>query len=409
MNILQAHKYYFPRDGASRYMVELSNSLQQLKHTVVPFTVAMPQTLSSPYSRFFVRDMDIQDPAALSWSQKIRFGAKIIYSLEAKQKIHSLLADTQIDVAHIHNIYHHISPSILGALKQRKIPIVMTLHDYKLVSPNYALFHHGQIHEEDASGWYTSCVKNKCVKDSRSASALSTLEMILHHKFFRFYERYVDRFIAPSQFMIDLCVRHSWPREKFVHLPNPTNTDREFLSEEGKYVTYIGRLSEEKGLSVLLDAAKRTPAIPYRLVGEGPQKKYLKQKIQSQNIKNVELIGFQSGAKLEQEFSKARLLVLPAVWYENNPLSVLEAKARGRVVVASSIGGLSEMLPRELLVPPQDSTTLAKTLEKWYSASISEREKMGKKLQKDVQKKNNSNEHVQKVLQVYHDVIKDKR
>lgn len=401
MNILQAHKYYWPRDGASRYMVEIGAALSKRGHTVVPFAMQHTEALRSPYERFFVSERDIHDPHKLTLWQKITHAQNIVYSFEARKKLQALLAETHIDVAHIHNIYHHISPSILGVLKKNKIPIVMTLHDYKLLSPNYALFHHGQIHEEDANGWYLTCIKNSCTKDSRAASAFATFEMILHHKIFRFYEKYVDRFIAPSQFMIDLCVKHGWPREKFIYLPNPVTLPPGSAAAEGTNVTYVGRVSEEKGLKVLLEAAQKTPGIPYRIVGDGPQKKELENFVRAHNVQNVSFAGFLSGKKLEAEFESARFFVLPAVWYENNPLSVLEAKARGKLTIASALGGLSEMLPQELLVPPGDSVHLAESLQKWYSASLSERRALGEKLRQEVKEKNDVEAHLDQLEKIY--------
>jgi len=402
MNILQAHKYYWHRDGASNAMLFLASLLEGEGHSVIPFAMKQKESLESKYSKYFVSEMNLRESEKLSFSKKIGYAGRMIYSREAKKNMKALLRDEKIDVAHLHNIYHHISPSILPVLKKSGVKIVMTLHDYKLLSPNYSLFHHGEIHEEDGQGWYVSCIRNKCMKDSRMQSAVATAEMIFHHKIMRYYERYVDHFIAPSQFMLDTCVRFGWDKRKFSYIPNPIDTSRfKPTKTSGEYVAYIGRLSEEKGVHILLDAAKQNPDIPHKIVGAGPQEVMLRSKVRKEKIDNVEFVGFKTGKELDTFFVQARVLVTPSIWYENNPLSVLEPKAMGKVVIGSDIGGIPELLPRKLLVKPGDSRTLAKKIKTWYDASSLERREMGDLLRRQVEKMNDPEKFVQKVLGVY--------
>jgi glycosyltransferase involved in cell wall biosynthesis len=401
MRILQIHKYYWPRDGASKYMLQLSALLEQAGHTVIPFSMENEQNLDSPYKSFFVSGMDLSDPRTLSSSQKRSYALRMLFSREAKSNLSRLLEKERIDVAHIHNIYHHISPSILGVLKKHKIPIVMTLHDYKLLSPNYSLFHHGQIHEEDAKGWYGSCVRNKCVKGNKMYSRLARLEMIFHHKIGRFYERHIDRFIAPSRFMHEICVRHGWPAEKFAHIVHPVETPNKPSISDGYSAIYLGRLSEEKGVDVLVRAATHMPDIPIRIVGDGPKHDNLRSTIKKLKVKNVTLTGFKTGATLQAEIDRARVLVMPSIWYENYPLSVLEAKAAGKIVIASHIGGLPELVPKPLLVPPGDPKTLAQTLRLWYGKPLPQRQKMGHSLQNEVRSINDPGKHTRAIERLY--------
>lgn len=405
MNILQVHKFFWKRDGASNYFFSLSEGLQKKGHTVVPFSMMHPNNESSPYSKWFVSQLDLDQPSSVSIAKKIRSAGRMMYSLEAKRKITQLLSQEKVDVVHLHNIYHHISPSILPVIKKQGIPIVMTLHDYKLISPNYSLFHHGAVHEEDGEGWYVSCVKNKCMKDSRLQSVVVTAEMIFHHKIMRYYERLVDRFISPSEFLIDLCVKHGWPRSRFVHLPNPIDHHifMPTFPDEG-YVLYAGRLSEEKGLHVLLDAARQTPDIPYVLVGTGPMVGDIERRITVEKIHNVTCRGFLQGEKLQGVLRGARLMVLPAIWYENYPLSVLEAKAMGKVVIASNIGGLPEILPADLLCPVGDAKRLAGRIRSWYYMSPSVRTERGKELCRDTQATNDPEAHLNALVGLYQEL-----
>ncbi|PIR74204.1 MAG: hypothetical protein COU35_04050 [Candidatus Magasanikbacteria bacterium CG10_big_fil_rev_8_21_14_0_10_47_10] len=402
MNILQVHKYYWPRDGATNYMLRLSDMLREQGHTVIPFSMRGKHNLPTPYSKFFVSEMDLAKPEAVGFADKIRYAGRMLYSFEAKKKMRRLLSVEDIDIAHVHNIYHHISPSIFGELKRKHIPIVMTLHDYKLICPNYSLFHHGAVHEEDCAGWYGTCVKNRCMKDSRVQSRIVRAEMIFHHKVMKFYEHAVDAFIAPSEFMMKLCVKYGWPKEKFVPIVHPVDTTTFSVSEKGgDYVAFVGRLSEEKGLDVLLDAAKQTADIPYVIIGDGPERKNIQARIKKERIHNIRLTGFESGERLRKLMDGARLFVVPSIWYENYPLSVLEPKAKAKVVIGTKIGGIPELLPADLLVEPGDATDLAKKIALWYGKSANERKKMGKTLRKEVVTVNDPEKHVRAIERLY--------
>lgn len=405
MNVLQAHKFFWKRDGASNYFLYLSDLLRNEGHEVIPFSMHHPKAEKSSYSPYFVSQMDLDDPSRVSFFKKMQYAGRMFYSFEAKKKMRNLLDQKHIDIVHLHNIYHHISPSILPVIKKQNIPIVMTLHDYKLICPNYSLFHDGAVHEEDCRGWYGTCVENACMKGSVMQSRIVRAEMVFHHKIMKYYERLVDRFIAPSEFMIDLCVKYGWPREKFVHIPNAVDLQRFSVSKkDGTEVVYVGRVSEEKGLMVLLDAAKQTPEIPYTIVGTGPQEKELKKRVKKEKISNVAFTGFLSGKELDTAMKNARLFVLPAIWYENNPLSIIEASAMGKITIGSYIGGIPELLPTQFLATPTDDKDLAQTIKKWYTASIAIRKKEGKLLRENAEKQHNSAEHVARIVSLYHDL-----
>jgi len=402
MNILQAHKYYWHRDGASNVMLFLSQLLEENGHKVVPFAMTQEETRRTPYSKYFVSEMNLREPEKLSFGKKIGHAGRTIYSQEAKKKMRSLLDNEKIDIAHLHNIYHHISPSILPVLKKKGVKIVLTLHDYKLLSPNYSLFHHGKVHEEDARGWHMSCVKNKCMKDSRAQSFVATAEMIFHHKVMKYFDRYVDHFIAPSQFMMDTCIRFGWDRSRFTHIPNPIDLSRyQPGGTDGGYVAYVGRLSEEKGVRVFLDAAKQNASISHKIVGSGPEEGVLKERVKKEGITNVEFTGFQTGDALDKLIREARVLAVPSMWYENYPLSILEPKALGKVVVGSKIGGIPELLPEALLCEPGNAATLAEKIKLWYDAPSTKRKEMGMVLRKQVEKVNDPGRFVERMLEAY--------
>lgn len=405
MKIVQVHKYWWHRDGASNYALQLTELLESRGHEVVPFGMLQKETLETGYNDFFVPEMRLSQPGKLSIAQKVRNATRIIHSRVAKKKMAALLDTVKPDVVHIHNIYHHISPSIFSEIKKRGIPIVMTLHDYKLVSPNYTMFHHGRIQERDHAWWYLKCIANKCLKDSYVYSAVIALEMMLHHKIFDVY-RHVDRFIAPSHFMKDICVRYGWEPHRFTVLPHPIDSTKHkaHYNDDGS-VLYLGRLSEEKGVGVLIGAARMTSHIRYNIVGTGPLLESLKQTCESGGLANVRFTGFKTGKALDTLLQQARIVVVPSIWYENYPLSILEAKAMGKMVVGSDIGGIPELIDKRFLVPPGDAQALAAKIDEWHQESPKKRKAVGEHNRVEVERINDPSTHISRVEKLYTSLI----
>ncbi|MDP2933097.1 MAG: glycosyltransferase, partial [bacterium] len=212
MTILQINKHYYPRDGTSVAMLNLSKLLEKHGHSIVPFSMTQPENLPTPYDHSFVSQV---------WAEKVRFdwqglrtAFRALYSFEAKRKIAKLIRLAKPDLAHVHNIYNQISPSIFAPLRRAKIPVVMSVHDWALISPNYNLFDHHEICERGL-GHQWKIVKHRCVKDSLVASFWAALVFSFHH-WFRFYERGVKKYIVPSQFVKDKLIAAGLPVEKIV-------------------------------------------------------------------------------------------------------------------------------------------------------------------------------------------------
>ena len=403
MQILQVHKYFWKRDGASNYMLHLSKLLKEAGHSVSFFSMKQKQSLTTPYSKYFVDEMKLDDPKRISFSKKIHHAKNIFFNTQARKKIERLLDEHPVDIVHLHNIYHHISPSILAPIKKKGVPIVMTLHDYKIISPNYTLYHHGSIHEEDARGLHLSCIKNKCHKDSRAQSTLLSAEMIFHHKIMRYYEKYVDAFIAPSMFMKNICAKYGWDEKGIHHIRHPIDTSSYSEKYENRgYVAYAGRLSEEKGIKTLLKAAMLTPHIPYKIIGDGPLSSFAKAFVNKHNLTNVDLTGFKTGAALTKLLSYARLHVLASEWYENYPLSILEAHALGKVVIATRMGGIPELVPDRQLVKPHSEQALAQKIATWFAYSEKQLKTAGAHARARVEKTNDPKKHLKQMLDLYH-------
>lgn len=405
MKIVQVNKFYFPKGGADVYALQLSDLLRAAGHEVIPFAMRHRENLPTPYEKYFVSEVDLRKREG--FLSDIKKAARVVYSFEARRKFLQLLRDTKPDIVHIHNVYHQLSPSVLHAAAAARVPVVMTVHDYKLFNPNYSMFGHGgRVCEHGARGLYWETVRYNCM-GSFGASVTMALEAYLHG-WLRTYEKHVRRFIAPSKFVIDIATSRGWERTRFVHIPNFVQSIVPPKKRGKECILYVGRLSAEKGLMYLLEAAKMIAPVPVVLVGLGPEEDALRSRAGELGLRNVTFAGFKKGAELWSMISGARAVVLPTVSYENAPLAALEAQTLGKVVIATRVGGIPELITdgeNGLLVPPRDALSLAKAVETIWYMPEAERGAMEGLARERVMREHDPEDHVRRVVAVYKSVV----
>jgi glycosyltransferase involved in cell wall biosynthesis len=341
--LLSINNYYYYRGGAETVFLEESKMFQHAGWTVVPFAMKHPKNLESPWSDYFIDNIEYGE--RYSFGEKLVRLPKVVYSLEARRKLARLLDVTWPDVCHAHNVYHHISPSIFGLLKQRSIPVVLTLHDLKIACPAYNMLASDGICERCRGGRLYNVLLHRCIKDSAALSAVALMEAVLHG-LLGTYINCVTRFVVPSRFYMEKLCDWGWPRPMFSHVPNFVDTNRyRARYAPGKAFLYFGRLSREKGLATLIRAAAASGSQLY-LAGTGPQELELRE-LAVELKADVTFLGFLSGDLLHDAVREARAVVLPSEWYENAPMSVLEAYALGKPVIGARIGGIPELIHEE--------------------------------------------------------------
>lgn len=407
MKILQINKFHYPKGGADKYYLDLSGLLENNGHEVIHFAMQDKKNLPSPYGKYFISYVDFSRTRFNK--EGLRAVGRMLYSLEAKKKIERLITAESPDIAHIHNIYHQLSPSILPALKKAGIPVVMTAHDYKLITPNYNMYHDGAVCEHSKVYKFWNTFVYKCVKDSYAASALAALEMFFH-KLFKFYEKNIDVIVTPSQFMADKFVEYKQDKKKIKVVRNYVDFENFRVNNESKdYFVYFGRLSQEKGLEYLLEALKLAPSAKLKIVGAGPEEEKLKNKASNLLIeRRVEFMGYKKEEELWQVVKNSLAVVLPSVWYENAPLSILEAQAFAKPVLGSKIGGIPELIEhgREgLLFKPADYREIAAQLQ-WSLANKEQLKEMGLRARKKIEENFTPQKHYQKIMAVYQKLLK---
>jgi glycosyltransferase involved in cell wall biosynthesis len=338
--LLSINSYFYRRDGSEAVFIEHNRLLAERGWRVVPFAMRHPENPPSEWSEYFVTELELGQRYSLP--EKLARVPNVIYSVEARRKIARLIDSVRPDVAHSHSVYHHISPSIFGVLRSQGVPTVMTLHDLKLACPAYHMFKRDAPCEQCKHGRTHNVLRHRCIKGSVALSGIVWIESVVH-RVLDSYGKNIDFFISPCRFYIDKLVEWGWPRAKFVHIPNFVDTRA--LSADttaGRGFLYFGRLSAEKGLLTLLEAAARA-GVRLRLAGAGPQHDELRAKAAELGA-DVEFTGHLRGRPLVDAIRAARATVLPAEWYENAPMSILESFALGKPVIGARIGGIPELV-----------------------------------------------------------------
>jgi glycosyltransferase involved in cell wall biosynthesis len=358
----------------------------------------------------FVRHIDFREfNAHKNISNGFKVLGRAIYSREAQKKFGKLLDRFQPNIVHLQNIHAHITPSVVFEARKRRIPVVWTLHDYKLICPNshFLIDRTGEICEACGKGAYYQPVLKRCKKDSLFASGMAGLEAYAH-RMMRVREK-VDAFLAPSVFMRDKLISRGLPADRIHHLPLflPDAMLRNDSEDQigGDYILYLGKLELIKGIRTLLSACRSIPRI--RLILAGRPDESFKDELTRLIPPNVQYVGMKYGKELVELIQGALAIVLPSLWYENQPFSILEAFAFGKPVIASNLGGMAELVnenERGLLVPPGDANALCEAI-RWLAEHSSETRKMGQAAQKYVAIYHSSKQHYQKLMDLYCTVI----
>lgn len=341
MKILLANKFYYRRGGDCIYMLNLERLLKAHGHEVAVFAMDYPENLDTPWKKYFPKNMS-----------KLMAFTRPFGSHEVKSTFKKLLDDFKPEVVHFNNVHTQLSPVMAELAHQRGIKVVWTLHDYKLLCPRYDCLKNGNtICETCFNGDKKACLDNKCMKGSKLASFIGYKEAVTWNR--ERLEACTDVFICPSQFMADKMVQGGFSKSKMQTLCNFIDVEKckfsstdgtdytddvELLPKKEDYYCFIGRLSHEKGAKTLIEAANQ---LPYKLViiGGGP----LMDELKSVAHTNIEFVGFKQWDDIKQLVGKARFSVIPSEWYENNPLSVIEAQCLGTPVLGANIGGIPEL------------------------------------------------------------------
>ena len=391
------------RGGSETYYFALKDALERKGHEVVCFAMQDEKNLPCEQEKFFVKNSDYNGDSGVS--AKLRMVKDFFYNKSAAEQMEALIEQEQPDIAHIGLLHRQITFSVVEVLKKHNIPVVMTMHDLIFACPNYTCLSGGEICESCIRGSVFNCITNKCVKDSYPKSVLAAFEKIYLLKK-DFYD-YIDLYITECDFYKKLFEDSNVTISDIKTMTNflPVEQKFEFNSAYSDYVLYFGRFSYEKGILTLLKAHKESGCrYPLKVVGAGPIEDEIKKFVSDNELTNIELPGPIYGDEMERIIEGARVIVVPSEWYENCPYALLQAIAKGKIVIASNIGGLPELISdgeTGFLFEAGNSSDLAAKIEQVCTMDKSQYEDMSRHIAESAHSRHNWEQYIDSLLDEY--------
>jgi glycosyltransferase involved in cell wall biosynthesis len=345
-----------------------------------------------------VRLVAVSNDEVQGFVRKLRVALRSHYSWQARRQIAQEIASFKPDIAHVHNFFPLLTPSIYDACRDAGVPVVQTLHNYRTICPAALLQRDGQICELCLSGSPYQAVLRLCYRSSLLGS-LAVARMVDYHRQHGTWRAKVDCFIALTECAKVKFVEAGFPVEKIVVKPNFMKSG---VSGEGSKVRegalFVGRLSHEKGVKTLL-AAWHSLALPLRVVGEGP----LLDSVRHCGLTQVVCLGRKTSAEVAVEMGKAAFLVMPSEWYEGFPMVLVEAYANGLPVIASRLGSMAEIIQdgeTGLLFAPGNAEDLAGKV-RWAAANPEQMRLMGEKARQVYEEKYTPEANYRQLMEIY--------
>lgn len=333
MKILQVNNFGYLRGGSDRYFLDVSNLLLSKGHEVRFFVPRDSRNVIEPAIDF--RGLDMVNPGI---GDLLSFA----YSLNAKNALLKLLDEFKPDIVHLHIIYGQISSSILALLKDRGIPVVQTLHEYKALCSISSMYRDGRHCDKCSGGNFSHAARNNCRNGYLRSSLLAMESYVAKHFFTDFGP---VKYFAVSEFVRRKYLRYGFQAKQISTVENFVR-DECFVThnvDEGYYL-YMGRIEEIKGLRTLIHAFAKLPNVKLHIAGEGsflPEMQMLKSSLEA---KNILFVGFLQPNELNIEIARCRAVVVPSEWDETFGLVIVEALAASKPVIASRRGGMEEIL-----------------------------------------------------------------
>lgn len=326
-----------------------------------------------------------------------------LWSTRTTYDIEAALSRFRPDVIHTHNTFPLISPSIYWAAAKRHVPVVQTLHNFRLLCPQAMLLREGKVCEDCVGKIPWRGVTRRCYRGSLAQSA-ALAGMLVLHRGLRSYASKVTRYIALNDFCREVFVRGGLPTRRLSVKPN-------FVADPGSGSAaragflFVGRLSAEKGIATLADALAVTPSLGCGVVGTGPEERVIG------TLPNVEMAGWQQGPYIAERMKNSLALVMPSLWYENFPRTLVEAFACGLPVIASRLGAMAALIrdgETGLLFNPGDARDLAAKLA-WAKAHPDAMRGMGEAARREYESKYTPKKNLEILLSIYREAIAERQ
>ena len=330
-----------------------------------------------------------------------------IWAAASYVEIKDIIRSEEIDLVHFHNTFFRISPSAYYACKSLGIPVVQTLHNYRLICPAATLYRSGRICETCLGKKIPiNAIQHKCYRSSFGES-LGIASMLSFHNLIHTWQKKVNIYISLSDFSRQKFIEAGLPASKIVVKPNfLINTwDVDHVAQKGD-ILFLGRLTPEKGLFTLLKAWTQLTDIPLKIAGDGPLRKFVEERTNA--LPHVEYLGLLTKDEVMQQLAGARFLVFPSEWYEGFPLTLLEAFSLGVPVLASALGAAAEIVQGDstmgVLFKAGDAADLARQA-KWMWTHPAELAQMSENVRREYEEKYTPEKNYAQLLSIYERVL----
>lgn len=410
MKVLIVNYRYFISGGPEKYMFNIIELLEQNGHTVYPFSVHSNKNVSTEYDKYFVDPIGGRDAVYYEDCKKtpktiIQMLSRSIYSFEVKRALKKMIADVKPDIVYIIHFVNKLSPSVISAAREMNIPVVMRLSDYFMLCPKFDFLYNKQICEDCLTKGYSQCIRKRCVKGSLFASLVRVFAMKVHEAI-GVYEK-VDAFVAPSHFLKEKLIQGGIDEKKVHCIPTFYKGIPEEKAIKGEYGLYFGRISEEKGVEVLIYAYEKLgDEEQLKIVGDDTTRlaRKLKQYIKDRDISNIEFLGFRKGEELDECIRRSKYTFVPSICYDNLPNAALESFAFRKPVIASNLGSMPELVRdgyNGYLFKANDAADLVRCIRQMKDENITT---MGANAVQFLKEKYSADAHYSKLINLFEEV-----
>lgn len=366
--ILHVNKYLYRKGGAESYMLDLVQQQRLRGHDARTWGMVAPPEKEAPFATSSLApsveyEEELGQAGKRQLSSSLLKSAAMVWSRGAARALQQVVSEFRPDVVHCHNIYHQLSPSVLVPVKRAQIPVVMTLHDYKLACPNYQLLDNSGVCDACVASHTLHAITHRCKNGSLAASTAIAVESGIHRLTGAYNS--VDALLCPSQHMRSRMLQQGISADRLHHVPNFGIFDKVVPEANRAGFLYAGRLSHEKGVDVLVEAARSVPAHNIHIAGDGPLRSRLEDRIVRLGLSNVQLHGHLGTQDLGDLAQSVLAMVVPSRWEENQPMTILESYSRMVPAIVTDLGGLPELVRDQIdgfVVPHDDPRSLAQAM-----------------------------------------------
>lgn len=412
MKIILANYRYYISGGPEIYMFNVKQMLEKAGHTVIPYSVRSPLNEKTPYAKYFPHGKSDSGDAYFDNVKKtprnvIRLLSCAFFNKEAYKNLRRLIQDERPDVVYVLQQINALSPSIFKACHDEGVRVVHRLSDFNMMCPRSDFLCDGEVCTACIHGDYSKALSKSCCHGSRATTAVRAASM-RYHKLRHFFD-YVDAFICPTEFTASLLKESGISEQKVNVVPTFTlaSAGTEKADTNKPYALYLGRISPEKGVDLLVKAASRNKEIRLKITGKIDDDYSVSIIDAAKDMKlgeRIEFVGFAKGEEKERLIDEAACVLCPSIWYENMPNAVLEAYAHGKPVIAFNIGCMSELVDdgsTGSLLPLADIDALGGAIA-FYLANPEEAKRRGMNGRKAVLSKYTPQNHLKGLERILH-------